>query len=126
MNTRIAAVRKSLNLTQEQFGKKIGISKNYVNLIENGKKNPGDRLITDMCREFNINKSWLKYGTGPQYIETDTLTKYMATVAVSNDDFIEDILAVYLELDPQSRKALRIAADNFAAKRQSRIQKEQD
>ena len=64
MNRRIAEIRKKASMTQEQFAQKMGISANYVNLIENGKKNPGDRLISDICREFNVNEEWLRTGNG--------------------------------------------------------------
>ena len=64
MNTRIADVRKESGLTQEKFAHQIGISKNYINLIENGKKVPGDRLLADICRQFNVNEHWLRTGEG--------------------------------------------------------------
>lgn len=68
MHERISKIRKESGLTQEKFAQQIGISKNYVNLIENNKKKPGDRLIADICRAFNINEHWLRTGKGEPHV----------------------------------------------------------
>mgnify|MGYP001851320742 FL=1 len=83
MNERIAIIRKKEGMTQEAFAKEMGISKNYMNLIENNKKNPGDRLISDICRRFNVNEEWLRTGEGEMFNP------------VPNDD---DVSALVLEL----------------------------
>lgn len=64
MKDRIIKIRKESGKTQDEFAEIMGISKNYVSLIENGKKVPGDRLISDICREFNVNEEWLRTGEG--------------------------------------------------------------
>ena len=69
MNNRIFELRKSREWTQDKFAEKMGISKNYVSLIENGKKFTSDRLISDICREFNVNENWLRTGEGKPSIE---------------------------------------------------------
>lgn len=69
MNNRIIQLRKSREWTQDEFAEKMGISKNYVSLIENGKKIPSDRLISDICQEFDVNKEWLRTGKGEPTIK---------------------------------------------------------
>ncbi len=69
MNNRIAKLRKDREWTQDEFAEKMGISKNYVSLIENGKKIPSDRLISDICREFNVKEKWLRTGKGESRIK---------------------------------------------------------
>lgn len=69
MNNRIVELRKGRGWTQDEFAEKMGISKNYVSLIENGKKIPSDRLISDICREFNVNEEWLRTGKGKPTIK---------------------------------------------------------
>lgn len=63
-NARIKAIRKAANLTQEEFGARIGIKQNSVALIESGKRNPSSQLILSICREFGINRTWLETGKG--------------------------------------------------------------
>jgi HTH-type transcriptional regulator / antitoxin PezA len=64
MNERIKALRKFLNMTQEEFSKQIGLSRNFIAQVEIGTKVPSDRTITDICREYNVNEDWLRTGNG--------------------------------------------------------------
>lgn len=82
MNSRIVQLRKSREWTQDKFAEEMGISKNYVSLIENGKKIPSDRLITDICQEFNVNEEWLRTGKGEPTIKR---TKNQEIQAFAND-----------------------------------------
>lgn len=67
MNERIKKVRKTFDLTQQEFGERIGIKRNSVALIENG-RNTSDQTIFAICREFNIREEWLRYGTGEMFV----------------------------------------------------------
>lgn len=64
MNERIKKIRKLNDLTQAQFAERLNISQNYVAQIETNLKTPGERLLSDICREFHINAEWLKTGEG--------------------------------------------------------------
>lgn len=75
---RVREVRKSLGLTLEKFGDKIGMKKNSVSQIENGKNNVTDANIKAICREFNVDYIWLTTGDGEMFVDSD-------------DDFIEKI-----------------------------------
>ena len=68
MNTRITNVRKSVGLTQGEFAEKLGLTRNFISLIENGNRIPSDRTITDICREFGISEKWLRTGEGDMHI----------------------------------------------------------
>ena len=68
---RIRSLRKELNLTLEEFGERIGIKKSSLSLIENGKNNPSEQSMKSICREFNVNEEWLRYGTGEMFIALD-------------------------------------------------------
>lgn len=79
MNERIKALRKALNLTQQEFGDRIGIKRNSVALIENG-RNTSDQTIFSICREFNVSEEWLRTGKGEMFnpapdSELDALAK---------------------------------------------------
>lgn len=64
MNERIKQVRQSAGLTQLQFAERLGLSRNFIAMIETGGRDPSDRTITDICREFNVNEDWLRTGEG--------------------------------------------------------------
>lgn len=75
---RVREVRKTLGLTLEKFGEKIGLKKNSVSQIENGKNNVTDANVKAICREFNVDYIWLTTGEGEMFVDSD-------------DDFIEKI-----------------------------------
>ena len=75
---RIREVRKALGLTLEKFGEKIGMKKNSVSQLENGKNSVTEQVVKAICREYNVDYMWLTTGDGEMFIDTD-------------DDFIERI-----------------------------------
>lgn len=77
-NERIKEVRKSLGLTLEKFGERIGLKKSAVSLIENGKNSVTDANVKAICREFGVDYIWLTTGDGEMFVESD-------------DDFMEKI-----------------------------------
>lgn len=68
MKNRIIEIRKDKKLNQEEFANKLNLSRNFINQIESGKKNPSDRTIIDICKEFKVNEEWLRTGEGEMYL----------------------------------------------------------
>lgn len=69
MKNRITKIRKHVGLTQGEFAEKLGLTRNFISLIENGNRIPSDRTITDICREFNVSETWLRTGEGKMSID---------------------------------------------------------
>ncbi len=74
IETRIKKLRLSLNLNQTDFGYRIGVGQSAIGLYEKGKRTVSDRVISDICREFNVNEEWLRTGIGDIFIEPDTFS----------------------------------------------------
>ena len=64
MNERFKEVRKTLGLTQSEFGKRLGISNTAISKIEKGENNVSESNIISICREFGVNEEWLRTGVG--------------------------------------------------------------
>lgn len=64
MKDRIISIRKESGLTQEEFGKELNLSQNYVWMLESGKRAPSARTIIDLCKKFQISEEWLRTGEG--------------------------------------------------------------
>lgn len=129
MNERLKQLRLTLNLSQEEFGKKIGIeSKAHISSLEKGKRNITDRIIKDICREFNVNEPWLRYGNGTMFeelTESQKLMKYTALLLKNTDSkvaqAITNFILTYEELDDTSKKVL----ERFATKYVENMKKSQ-
>lgn len=73
MIKRIIQIREHYELSQEKFASRLGLSRNFINQVENRKKNLSDRSISDICREFNVNENWLRTGEGEMLNEMDSV-----------------------------------------------------
>mgnify|MGYP004610425769 CR=1 FL=1 len=69
MNERLKIIRLKLKLTQDNFAKKINITRSHISALEKSKRTITDRSINDICREFNVNEEWLRHGTGEMFIQ---------------------------------------------------------
>ena len=71
MNERLKKLRKSLDLTQQEFADRIGIKRNSFANYETGRNTPIDAIIISICREFNVSEDWLRDGIGDMFLPTD-------------------------------------------------------
>ena len=69
MNERIKKIRKELDLTQQEFANRLGTARNNIAGYETGKRSPSNAVISLMCKEFNVNETWLRTGEGDMFIE---------------------------------------------------------
>lgn len=120
MNERIALVRKSLGLTQEKFAEQVGLSRNFMWMIESGTRVPSDRTISDICREFNVNETWLRTGEGEmfnQITRLEKITAFLADItADEGDDFKRRFVEMLAELEPEDWKLLERMAEKLQKK----------
>ena len=115
MKDRILKIRKENNLTQDAFAEQLGLSKNFVWMLEKGERDPSDRTISDICKKFGISEEWLRNGIKPMHKETDSLfSELLSDLEDSDDDFIKSLIKVYMGLDKDSKDALRKIARGMA------------
>ncbi len=114
IHERIKAVRKTVGISQAEFGKRVGISRDAVNNIENGRlkrpeqKEPLYRLI---CAEFAINEQWLRTGEGDMFAPLSREEEIAAFVgkALSDegDTFKKRFIAALAQLDEPEWELLK-------------------
>jgi transcriptional regulator with XRE-family HTH domain len=75
LKERLKKLRKALDLTQQEFADRIGISRGNIATYETRDGSPGNSVINLICREFNVNETWLRTGAGEMFVEapSDTL-----------------------------------------------------
>lgn len=86
MHNRIREVRKTLHMTQADFGAKIGVRGNTVTGYENGQRVPSDAVIVSICREFHVDEHWLRTGEGEMFIQISRDQEIMDFVADTMQD----------------------------------------
>ena len=119
MNERIKLVRKSTNLTQTEFGARIGVKGNTITNYELGLRNPSDAVIFSICREFNVNEEWLRTGKGEMFLRLDEDAEfdYICTqIQLSDDKFIKGVIRSYWKLTDEKKAVIRELIDGIYEK----------
>lgn len=110
MRERIAFIRKTLKINQDDFAKKIGLTKNYISLVETGGRIPSERTIIDICREFNVNEYWLRTGDGEMFRKKsrgEEIMEYAARVAGGElDEFQTALFSTMAKLSSEQMELL--------------------
>ena len=120
MNTRISFVRKNAKLNQQEFAAKIGLTKNFISLLETGDRKPRDRTISDICREFGVDRVWLETGAGDPFRPVDRdeqiaaiLSRAIAGNTTSRDRLIRAFSQLPDEMFEQAEKILEEIVENL-------------
>ena len=120
MNERIKTLRLDLSLTQSEFGEQLGISQNYVWMIEKGDRVPSDRTVADICRVFGVNEDWLRTGQGEKYLRLsrkETVSAYVGKILGGKVTPLEETLIEFMaETSPQEWEELARIINRFTEK----------
>lgn len=120
MNKRIAEVRKAVNLTQEKFAAQLGLTRNFLWMIEKGDRVPSSRTISDICREFNVNEKWLQTGEGEMFNPcNDKLSNFVGSLVSDEDDsFKKRMISMLADLTPDEWKLLEKMAERIVKEKE--------
>lgn len=118
MNTRIIELRKILNLTQDEFAKKVGLSRNFIWMIEKGDRIPSDRTISDICRIFGVDEIWLRDGVGEPFrprSREDEIATALAQAMNCNESAKQRIIRAMAQLPDELFPYVERILDELAA-----------
>ena len=107
---RIKEIRKENNLTQGEFGERLGIGKYAVTNIELGRVEPKDNVIKLIAKEFDVNEEWIKTGEGekhPEISADEKLAKMIGETISSDDEFRKNLILTLLELDDSDWEVIK-------------------
>lgn len=126
MNERIKTLRKTLNLTQAEFGERIGIKKNSVSQIESGVNSVTEPNILSICREFHVNEIWLRTGEGEMFIQTtrdDDIAAFVASaLRGTGDNFQRRMLSVLSRLSEEEWSWIEAKANEIVGENENGAQ----
>lgn len=71
LHERISVIRKAMGMTQEQLGKKIGVSGDVIAAWESGQTVPDALAIGVLCRELNLSADYVLLGKEPEEIRQE-------------------------------------------------------
>lgn len=105
IGTRIKEIRKDNNLSQADFAKRINLSRSNLSNLEIERVSLTDRVLKNICIEFEINESWLRDGIGEKY--STSLKKYFSLDEYAKQNNMTEldieIIKLYFSLDVETR-----------------------
>lgn len=90
MNERIKLVRKTLGLSQQEFGEKLGVSRDVISNIEYRQVPPKELLVKHIANLYGVNLAWLMYGEGE-----------MMTSSTPSNPKLEEAITLFQSLKPE-------------------------
>lgn len=110
--------------TQQEFADRLGLSQNFIWQIEKGERDPSDRTISDICREFGVDRMWLEQGIGEPFREeprNEQIAKILGQATVGNDTARDRLIRAFCqlpdELFPQAERILDEIIENLQKER---------
>lgn len=79
---------------KSQAAEEMGVSPAYISQLCAGSRSPSDRTIADICRIFDVQEDWLRYGLEPM------------RAAVSREDEIAELVGKALNGSNDLKKAV--------------------
>lgn len=117
MEERIRKLRRSLDLTQQEFADKLGVARNNIAGYEIGRRSPSDAVVSLICAKFSVNEEWLRTGEGEmfeQLTDQQKVMKHTAQLLKDTDSVvanaIKTFIVTYEQLDAASKKVLEEVA----------------
>ena len=104
--SRIKEVRKTVGLTLDAFGNRLGVSKAAISRLENGFNALTDQMCIAICREFSVNEEWLRAGEGEMFSSSlyDELDKVVEKYHLN--DKAGEMLRKFVELPQEDMEVI--------------------
>lgn len=117
LGERIKEVRKTVGLTQSEFGEKIGIKGNTVTNYEADRREPQEVTLKAICDKFGIRYKWLKYGDGKMTAEVgNDVLSIINQILSSEDETTKQVFRAFANFDERDWQTIKKMIDNLQKK----------
>lgn len=122
INKRFKHLRDSLGISQEEFGKKIGLTRSGLSNIENGVRKVSDRHVLLVVSQYNVNETWLRTGDGEMFNTgpDEELAFMMGELFAEGDEFKTAFITEMLKLDDDIWAEIKNFINNLVEKQDMR------
>lgn len=107
-----------MDLTQQEFASRIGTTQNSVANYEIGHRNPSKSVVNNICKEFRVNETWLRTGSGEMFLAVsreDEIAEFVERVLTDESaDFKRRFIAALSKLSPEGWDALEQLVEDTA------------
>lgn len=118
MKDRIKLIRTNAGESQTIFASRLSVSRSAICKMESGENSPSEQTITLICKEFNVNETWLRTGEGEMFKEmtkSEEIAKLFGEVLKQNEsNFKHRLINALSKLDENGWKSLEELIDNIS------------
>lgn len=111
IHERMKMVREQNNMTQAEFGKRLGISRDVYANIENDRlKKPEAKepIIKLICKEFGVSYQWLVNGLGEMNdSDENEAQEIVDSVMTGDNEFAKKVLVAFARMSEEKWKLIR-------------------
>lgn len=103
LKERITFIIQYLKISKTKFAEVLNVSPAFVSQICSGAREPSDRTITDICREFGCNEAWLRTGEGEPFREMgkeEEIMRFAVQTVKGSDEFRKALVSMLAKLTP--------------------------
>lgn len=103
----------------EKFGERLGVGKTAISKIENSGRGVTNQMFVAICREFDVNEEWLRYGTGPmkkEMTKREKAANIVGKMLKSDDEFQQNVFIALGEMSTDEWALVKNFVDNIKSK----------
>ena len=116
METTVKQFRKALGLSQEEVGRRVGVTGVSISRIESGDRPLSNRMALALCKEFNVDYGWLTTGQGEMFVNTDdALGGIVDSIMQGDNTLAKSIFKGFAQFSEEDWVKLRDLIDKFLA-----------
>lgn len=129
LNERLKKLRKTLDLTQQEFADKVGTPRDNIGGYETGRRKPSDAVISLICKtnfppKGKVNENWLRTGEGGDdnmFIEAprdEQISNFVGELLKGKEDsFKRRFISMLAALDESDWESLKKMVELLQEKR---------
>lgn len=117
INDRIAQlINEKCEGNKSAFARRLNITPAYAAQLYSGAREPSDRTISDICREFGCDEVWLRTGVGEpfrQETRQELIMRFAVQTVKGSNEFRKALVAMLATLDDSEWDGLEKLLDKM-------------
>lgn len=115
-NKRLLFVLSEKNCTKSKAAEILNVSAAFVSQLCSGVRDPSDRTISDICREFEVDRIWLETGAGDPFRQPsrdEKIAQILAKAIAGNDSARDRMIRALCSLPDEYFPVLEDAVKKY-------------
>lgn len=109
-----------MKYSQTAFGEEIGVSRDVINNLEQGRVTPSDLIINMICAKFGVDEHWLRTGEGemfPKKSEDPLWSMLGEVLKEEKSSFRRQLITAICKLEPEELSTISKFFDIYIEER---------